>query len=237
MVTKYPVRKIEQREVGQSTLGAIEISMDEVSGRLNTDGRGKNLGGFDTGDLIIAVFKDGTYQLTDFEITHRYDVEQLLHIGKLDTEDVISAVYYDGERKRTLVKRFNIETTTLDITQSFITEARGSKLLFATLAPKPVVTYTMTVKGKKMDGGEVDLVEFIDVKGWKSLGNKLSDLKLSNVKLVGDGGAAKAKAAKAKKADTVAPGTTISFEIESDSASKAKKKASKKGNKGQGGLF
>ncbi len=255
MVTKYPVRKIEQREVGQSTLGAIEIYMDEVSGRLNTDERGKYLGGFDTGDLILAVYKDGTYQLTDFEITHRYDVEQLLHIGKLDDADVISAVYYDGERKRTLVKRFQIETTSLDNMQSFITEARGSKLLFASLAPKPVVTYNMTIKGKKM-GGEVDLAEFIDVKGWKSLGNKLSDLKLSNVKMIGDGGLSEASSSKkpaasaktsstTKKAQkttsdsTIAPGTTISLDLNDDTpSSKSKKSTPKKGGgKGQEKLF
>ena len=192
LVTKYPVRKVEQREVGQSTLGAIEIHMDEVSGRLNTDGRGKRLGGFDTGDLIFALYKDGTYQLTDYELTHRYEVDQLLHIGKFDERDVVSAIYYDGERKRTLVKRFRIESLALDVRQSFITENRYSKLLFATTEPGARVGYAMTVKGKKISG-EVDLDGFIDVKGWKALGNKLSDAKLSGVKPVG-GGRTRAKA-------------------------------------------
>ncbi len=186
IVTKYPVRKVEQREVGQSTLGAIEISMDEVSGRLNTEGRGKRFGSFDTGDLILAVYKDGTYELTDYELSHRYPVDQLIHIGKLDTDRVISCVYYDGERKRTLVKRFRIETSALDARQSFITEARGSSLLFATLAPDPKVSYNMTVKGKRI-AGEVELAEFIGVKGWKALGNKLSDARLSSVKLISSG--------------------------------------------------
>ena len=181
MVTKYAVRKVEQREVGQSTLGAVEIYMDEVSGRLNTDERGKHLGGFDTGDLIFALYKDGSYQLTDYELTHRYEVDQLLHIGKFDPDDVVSAIYYDGERKRTLVKRFHIESLTLDVRQSFITENRYSKLLFATLDQGAQVKYAMTVKGKKHEG-DVDLDEFIDVKGWKALGNKLSDLKLSGIK-------------------------------------------------------
>jgi topoisomerase-4 subunit A len=232
-VTKYPVRKIEQREVGQSTLGAMEIYMDEVSGRLNTDDRGKYLGGFDTGDLILAIFKDGTYQLTDFELTHRYDVDNLLHIGKLREDDVISAIYYDGERKRTLVKRFQIETTTLDNFQSFITDNRSSKLLFVSLAPKPVVSYTMTVKGKKMSG-EVDLAEFIDVKGWKALGNKLSDLKLSNVKLLSSGGEAVRAKAAIEDDERVAPGTTISFDLEED-APRTKSKG--KSDNGQESLF
>ena len=185
IVTKYPIRKIEQRTVGQSTLGAIEIAMDEVSGRLNTEGRGRRLGGFDTGDAILAVYKDGTYQLTDYELSHRFDVDQLVHIGKLDPEQVLSAVYYDGERKRTLVKRFQIETSALDTRQSFITEHRSSKLLFVSLLPRPVIQYAMTVKGKRLEG-EVDLADFIDVKGWKALGNRLSDERLTGIKLVGD---------------------------------------------------
>ena len=209
MVTKYPVRKVEQREVGQSTLGAIEIHMDEVSGRLNTDGRGRRLGGFDTGDLIFALYKDGTYQLTDYELSHRYEVDQLIHIGKFDEDTVVSAIYYDGERKRTLVKRFEIESLTLDVRQSFITDNRYSKLLFASVDDRPRVTYAMTVKGKKLEG-DVDVAEFIDVKGWKSLGNKLSDVKLSGVKLVGKpqrtGLAAGASPASERGAEAKAPG-------------------------------
>ena len=193
IVTKYPVRKVEQREVGQSTLGAIEIYMDEVSGRLNTEERGRYLGGYDTGDLILALYKDGSYELTDYELTHRYPVEELIFIGKHDPERVVSAVYYDGERKRTLVKRFRIETTSLDQRASYITEHRSSRLLFASVAPEPKIAYTMTVKGKKLPG-EVSLAEFIDVKGWRALGNKLSDVKLSGVKAVGDQGIRDAEA-------------------------------------------
>ncbi len=225
MVTKYAVRKVEQREVGQSTLGAIEIWMDEVSGRLNTDERGKYLGGFDTGDLIFVLYKDGSYQLTDFELTHRYEVDQILHIGKFDEDDVVSAVYYDGERKRTLVKRFNIENQTLDSKQSFITDARGSKLLFASLDEAPVVSYSMTVKGKKMSG-EVKLAEFIDVKGWKALGNKLSDVKLSSVKQI--------DATKPAK-NEVEMGKKIDLSLDDTASAKTSKKKPK--DSGQNSLF
>ena len=202
LVTKYPVRKVEQREVGQSTLGAVEIYMDEVSGRLNTDGRGRYLGGFDTGDIIFALFKDGTYQLTDYELTHRYPVDELLYIGKLGDDLTVGAIYYDGERKRTLVKRFKIETSTLDIRQPFITDNRYSKLLFATTDSDVKLSYSVTVKGKKVPG-ELTLEDFIDVKGWKSLGNKLSDSPVSAVKqLSGTQRKAPAKESKAKQNGT-----------------------------------
>ncbi|MDX1409746.1 MAG: DNA gyrase subunit A, partial [Saprospiraceae bacterium] len=42
IVTKYPVRKVVQKELGKSTLGAITLWIDEASGRINTEERGKN---------------------------------------------------------------------------------------------------------------------------------------------------------------------------------------------------
>jgi topoisomerase-4 subunit A len=183
ILTKYPIRKITQKEVGQSTLGALEIYMDEVSGRLNTDQRGRRLGAFDTGDQILVVYNDGSYELTDYELTNRYDPKEVMQIGKFDPESVISAIYYDGERKLTMVKRFQIETSTQDQRFPFVTDHRSTKLYFATTSPKARVKYSMRVKGKKMEG-EIDLVDFIDVKGWKALGNKLSEYKLTTVEQV-----------------------------------------------------
>ena len=54
-------------------------------------------------------------------------------------------------------------------------------MLFASVKPNPRVQYTMKIGSKKMEG-EVSLADFIDVKGWKALGNRLSDQKLTNVK-------------------------------------------------------
>ncbi|MEL6717260.1 MAG: DNA gyrase/topoisomerase IV subunit A [Bacteroidota bacterium] len=191
ILTKYPVRKITQKEVGQSTLGALKIYMDEVSGRLNTEERGLHLGDFDTGDQILVIYKDGSYELTDFELTNRYEPKEIMHIGKFDPEAVVSAVYFEGNKAKTAVKRFKIETTTQGQRFPFITDHKVSKLYFATLTPNPRIKYSMRVKGQKLEE-EVDLAAFIDVKGWKSVGNKLSDHKLSKVEeiqiQVGDNG-------------------------------------------------
>ncbi|MEM1327659.1 MAG: DNA gyrase/topoisomerase IV subunit A [Bacteroidota bacterium] len=183
ILTKYPVRKITQQEIGQSTLGALEIYMDEVSGRLNTESRGQRLGAFDTGDQIFVIYKDGSYELTDYELTNRYEPKEIMQIGKFDPEAVVSAIYYDGNKKQTMVKRFQIETSTQGQRFPFITDHRSSKLNFATTSPKARVKYSMRVKGQKMEG-EIDLADFIDVKGWKALGNKLSEYKLTKVEQV-----------------------------------------------------
>lgn len=183
IVTKYPIRKIVQKELGQSTLGAIKIFMDEVSGRLNTEERGRKLGAFDTGDMILSIYKDGSYELTDYELTRRFETKDLMYIGKLTDDLVLSAVYYDGDKKWTMVKRFQIETSTLDKRTPFITEHRSSDLLFLTTENGVTIRY-VEKSGKTSETFEVELDDFIDVKGWKALGNRLSKLKVRSVKAV-----------------------------------------------------
>ncbi|MCB9081944.1 MAG: DNA gyrase/topoisomerase IV subunit A [Lewinellaceae bacterium] len=180
ILTKYPVRNIKLKEVGKSTLGALRVWMDEVSGRLNTDERGRYLGEFDTGDVLLLLYKDGTYMTTEMDLTKRFVPEDLYAIGKLRSDTVISAVYYEGNKGWTLVKRFEIETSSNDQRFNYLTDHKDTKLLFATLEPTPRVQYTMRVGNKRMKG-EASLVEIIDIKGWKAIGNKLSDAKLYDV--------------------------------------------------------
>lgn len=180
-LTKYPVRKVVQKEIGKSTLGAQKIWMDEASGRLNITERGKFLGAFDTGKNILVIYKNGTYLLTDFELTNRYEVNDILHIGMFDPESVISTMYYEADKKATYIKRFKVETTSLGQKFNFIGENSRSSLYFVSLAKTPVATFKIKNKSGVTEE-EVNLTEFIDVKGWKSLGNKLTDYKPVSVK-------------------------------------------------------
>ena len=181
IVTRYPVRKVTLKEAGKSTLGALRVWMDEVSGRLNTDERGRYLGGFDTGDLILVLNKDGSYEREELDLNRKYDPKELWFIGKYDDDMVVSAVYYEGERGLTLVKRFNIETSSPGQSFQFISDHKQSKLYYASVHPKPEVEVAYRVKRAK-ETQVVQLASFIDVKGWKALGNKLHDGKLISVK-------------------------------------------------------
>jgi topoisomerase-4 subunit A len=235
-LTKYPIRKITQKEVGQSTLGAIKVWMDEISGRLNTEERGQFLGDFDTGDQVLAIYNDGSYELKDYDPNLRYPAEELVEITKFDPECVVSAVYYDGNKGWTVVKRFNIETQSVDQRFLFITEHKQSKLLYASTQSAPRVSYSFKVKSKKMEG-TVDLADFIDVKGWRSLGNKLSEYKLTKVEEVQESTASSQdespqdtsktdtdkeseKKATDAKDDKLHAGDTIDFDVESDGQTK-----------------
>lgn len=180
IVTKFPVRKITQISVGKSSLGAIKVWMDEVSGRLNTEERGMYLGAFDTGNHVIAIYNDGSYEINELDLNKKYDVSKLMEVSRLTPESVISVLYYDGEKEWTMIKRFEIETSKLDTKYPFITESSTSKLYFATVATDPKIKYSHKSGGTKQEE-EVDMAEFIDVKGWKASGNKVGDYKVLKV--------------------------------------------------------
>lgn len=186
-LTKYPIRKIERKEVGKSTLGAIQYWMDEVSGKLNTDERGILLGDFDTGDQLLVIYKDGHYELVVPEISKRFVPDQLLFIGRFEEDQPIGVVYYDGEKEWTMVKRFLIETQSVGQKFCFITDHPKSTLLFVTLEPGVNLAFEQGTRGNKSKG-LVDLDQFIELKGWKAKGNKLADTKISKIERTEPGG-------------------------------------------------
>jgi len=171
ILTKQPVRKVQFKSAGVSTLGGLDVWYDEVIGRLNTDKRGNHLGNFKAEDHIIVFYKDGSYELTSFELTNRYEPNQVLGLFKHEKDLPINAVHYDAGNKVYYVKRFLIETTTLDKRFSFVSEAKGSKLIFANNSDNTLISVTYK-DGRRNETAQLDLAEVIDVKGWKALGNK-----------------------------------------------------------------
>lgn len=187
-VTHYPVRKVDFKESKGSTLSGLELWFDEASGRLNKDKRGLHVGKFDGDDQILSITKSGNYKITNFELTNRYEPEnKTLLVEKFNPKKVISAVYWDGESKQHFVKRFQIETNTLDKEFNFITEGIGSRLEFVTTSDNPEIEIEVVKgKGKEKEVEVVNLEELIDVKGWKALGNRLSQFKVTKVRPVED---------------------------------------------------
>ncbi len=179
ILTKYPVKEIKLKTAGTSTMGGLDIWFDEHVNRLNTDKRGRHLGNFEGDDRILVVYNDGSYELTNYEITNRY--ENLALIEKFNPATVVSAVHFDGSLF--YVKRFRIETTTADKKFPFITENRGAKLIVVTTDAQPQVEVTMK-KDKKDETATYDLDVVADVKGWKSVGNRLSANKITSIKLL-----------------------------------------------------
>lgn len=171
ILTKYPVRKVQFKAAGVSTLGGLDIWYDEIVGRLNTDKRGKKLGNFGPDDQIIVFYNDGSYELTSFELTNRYETNKVIGISKFDPEIAVSAIHIDGESKIVYVKRFKVETSTLGKRFNFISETKGSKLYFACNTDDTTVDVKYK-EGRSHQNKTFNLEELIDVKGWKAIGNK-----------------------------------------------------------------
>ena len=182
-ITKYPIRRVDFLKAGSSTLSKLNLWYDEASGRLNKDKRGRYLGKFDGDDRIIAFMRNGSYKITNYELANRYEPERTMLVEKFHPDNVITAIYVDGESKQHMAKRFVVETGTTDKEFNFITESIGSRLVFASTAESPEVEVEISKgKGKEKSTELINLEEFIDVKGWKALGNKLSQFKVLSIK-------------------------------------------------------
>jgi topoisomerase-4 subunit A len=248
IVTKQPIKKITQKSLGDSTLGGREVFFDSVVSKLNHTGHGRYLGAFDTEHLVLVVYKDGSYELTAPNPATHFDVPNIVLLRKLEPDTVVSAVYVDGETKLHYIKRFHIETTTLDKRFTFISEAKGSKLLAATTFAEPVVEIKLQ-RDKKADKETetVRLDQFIEVKGWKAMGNKLNYYKVHTLSLLTDEGpdpvrreakrrgAAKAEAESGSEAAVAEPEAPVAVDVTAEEV--AQSQALLRRPKAQLGLF
>jgi topoisomerase-4 subunit A len=182
LLTRYFISKITQKERGGSTLGAIPIWFDETVRRLNDTGHGRYLGRFSGDDRILAIMKNGTYHLYPFVITTHFP-DDAVTVVKWDPKAVVSAVYWEGEKGQYNVKRFQIEQGRDPV--PFITEHPESRLVLHSLVGHPRVRISFD---KRSAGDrpveEVDLEEFISIKGVKALGNRLTPFKVKELELL-----------------------------------------------------
>ena len=184
IVSKHPVRKVDLKEKGVSTIGGRDIWYERNIGRLNIHNRGSYLGSFQTEDQILIIYNNGEYELTNHELTNHYANKEIALIEKFNPEHVLSILHYDGNNKNYYIKRFIVETTTQGKRFSFITEGRGSKMVLASTHIIPSIELTTKLKSGDKKVEVVNLTEFIDVKGWKSIGNKICGKEFHKAKLL-----------------------------------------------------
>lgn len=172
IVTPHPVKKVELKEEGVSTLAARRIWFDETVKRLNVEGRGRVLGRFKGDDRILEITRSGHYKLLGFDLSTHFEDDMII-IEKFDDEKPVTAVYFDGEKERYYVKRFVPELS--EKAELFISEAEGSYLVAAFTEAYPRVEIVFRkIKGKQKENEEVLLSDFISVKGMKAQGNQLT---------------------------------------------------------------
>jgi len=177
LVTKNAIQKVTLKSKGVSTIGGKDIWYDADVQRLNEDGRGVHLGQFAADDKVLAVFKDGTFYTTSFDLSNRYQGEVLL-LEKYDESKVFTALYWDGAAKAFYVKRFSFVLSE-NSPMLFISDAKGSYLVDVSEDLHPVVQVTFGKKFAHKQPETFEAEEFIAKKGITAKGKKChaNDLK------------------------------------------------------------
>ncbi|MEI2747231.1 MAG: DNA gyrase/topoisomerase IV subunit A [Ferruginibacter sp.] len=173
-VTKYPIKAVKFKEAGRSTLSAKKLWFDNKFGRLNSEEKGEYLGMFEAEDRILVIYNDGNYEITDQELTQRFDADKILLIEKYNADKTITAVYLDNEKLQYNIKRFKIETTTLNSKFLFIKEGKDNRLETVTTANAPVLK-VQTGRGQQMSSSKYKVDQLVEIMGWKAVGAKLVD--------------------------------------------------------------
>ena len=183
LVTKHSVKRVELKEKGVSTLKPRKIWFDDAVQRLNVDGRGELIGEFRGEDRLLVITQSGMAKTIIPELTTHFDSDMIV-LEKWIPKKPISAIYYDGEKERYYVKRFLIEQEGKE--EFFISEHADSQLEIVSTDWRPMaeVEFTKERGKERKPNMEVNLEEFIAVKGITALGNQLTKDKINQVSLL-----------------------------------------------------
>ncbi|MBR99506.1 MAG: DNA topoisomerase IV [Flavobacteriaceae bacterium] len=179
-VTKYPVLKIELKEKGVSTLAPRKVWFDSNIQRINLDQRGDLLGEFRGEDKILVIQNNGSTKVVDPDPTLHFS-DDLIKIEKWIPNKPISAIYFDPEKNRSFLKRFIIENHKKE--DCFI--EKDKKLIFINTDWRPIISINFyKLKDKKApESIEINIEDFISIKGYKAKGNQLTDKKIKNIEI------------------------------------------------------
>ena len=180
IVTKYNVLKIELKEKGVSTLKPRKIWFDSTVLKLNLDERGELLGAFRGEDRLLIINDKAESKTVTPQMELHFSQVPLVLERWVKTKP-ITAVYFDQEKERYFIKRFLIENENKE--DVFIKE--DATLIFISTEWRPVIE----IEFVKPRGAEpfpnkvINVEDFIGVKGYKAMGNQLTDKKIKNIAL------------------------------------------------------
>lgn len=182
LVSKNPIARIQLKSKGVSTIGGKDIWYDADIQKLNDEQRGQYLGEFGPEDKVLAIFKDGTFYTTSFDVSNRYQGD-VISIEKFDPNKTYTALYYDGAAKAFYVKRFSFilsDNTPL----SFIAPGAKSYLVDISEDKHPQFQVIFGGKYEHRDPENVDAEEYIAKKGYTAKGKKCHQYDLKEVKFI-----------------------------------------------------
>lgn len=182
LVSKNPIARIQLKSKGVSTIGGKDIWYDTDIQKLNDEQRGQYLGEFGPEDKVLAIFKDGSFYTTSFDVSNRYQGE-VIKIEKFDPNKTYTALYYDAAAKAFYVKRFSFvlsDNTPL----SFIAPGAKSYLVDISEDKHPQFQVIFGGKYEHRDPENIDAEEYIAKKGYAAKGKKCHQYDLKEVKFI-----------------------------------------------------
>ncbi|MBE6261147.1 MAG: DNA gyrase/topoisomerase IV subunit A [Prevotella sp.] len=179
LLTKFQVHRIGLKSHGHSTLGGRKVWYDPDVNRLNYDEHGQLLGEFNDGDQILVILKNADYYLAGFDANVHFE-DNIDRLEKYEPEKVWSCVLYDADNQGyPYVKRFVMEASKRK--QNYLGENENSQqiLLTDTCYPRLLVTYggNDAFRGSE----EIDVEQFIAVKGFKAKGKRLTTWQIESI--------------------------------------------------------
>ena len=178
ILTKADVHKISLKQRGSSTLGGRKVWFDADVLRLNYDGRGDELGEFQSDDQILVILRSGEFYTTNFDLSNHYD-DNILIIEKFNSGKVWTAALYDADQKYPYLKRFVLEAGSKR--QNFLGENPKSRLLLLSGEAYPRIEVVFGGHDAFREPLTIDAEEFIGVKSFKAKGKRLSTFEVETV--------------------------------------------------------
>lgn len=178
ILTKAEIHKISLKQKGSSTLGGRMVWFDRDVLRLNYDGRGEELGEFQSEDLILVILQNGDFYTTNFDLSNHYE-PNILNIEKFDANKVWTAALYDADQKYYYLKRFQLEAGSRK--QNFLGENPKSRLMLLTDEAYPRIEAVFGGHDSFREPLVLDAEEFIAVKGFKAKGKRISTFDIETI--------------------------------------------------------
>ena len=180
IVSKYNVLKVEFKEKGVSTLKPRKIWFDRTVLKLNLDERGTLLGAF-RGEDKLLIINDKAESKTVIPQMELHFSQVPMVLERWVKTKPITAVYYDQEKERYFIKRFLIENENKE--DVFIKE--DATLIFISTEWRPVIEieFVKPRGASPYPNKVINVEDFIGVKGYKAMGNQLTDKKIKSIVL------------------------------------------------------
>ena len=179
ILTKNEVLRISLKKHGSSTLGGRQVWFDRDILRINFDNHGEYLGEFHNNDKILAIRKNGEFDIMPVDLNNHFD-DDLMIIEKFDPGKVWSAALYDASQQGyPYIKRFTLEANARR--QNCLGDNKDNQLIWFSETPYPRIQVMFGGNDNFREPLVIEVDEFIGVKSYKARGKRLTTYEIDEI--------------------------------------------------------